>query len=238
MTHLTDILDKKTKDAALTRIGYSVTTKRDGRRPDARAILEWFVTFANEDLTAIDPEEPQARQDEYRALQEQELEFFELPPGREQLSTFQTKVKQHLTVLDQTRQLLLGPFSIQLSIFCPLAIAHQAEHFKNRRLFSGEHYQPVPGEALIYLMGKCLQLCGDLLKRCLYCQRHFLQQRRVGSERRAQKYCSHLHRTQASKKRAAEERESAKASTKRRGHVTRRAPRKGRRKAQHGTKAR
>lgn len=215
MTHQDQsvILDPSVKDAALSRINYFITTVQRGKQADVRAILKWFVDFASAELTAMSAKRLKETGEEYRAIQAEVMTIQEGPPSQEYLAAFQTTIREHLATLTKRGKLTLGPFLVDLSVSVlpgRTPALSSGEHFVPR-WFQGPQQPPVPGEALTYVMGQCLRQCGDLVKRCEWCQKFFLQARRVHSSRREQKYCSDYHRTRASKKREADRQEAQRA---------------------------
>lgn len=213
MTHQDQsaILDPSIKNAALRRIEYFVTTDRKGEHADVRAILKWFVDLASADLTPMSAEQLKEKVEEYRAIQAEVINIEEGgPPTHEYLAAFQSTIREHLTTLTERGKLTLGPFLVDLSVSVwpgRTPALSSGEHFVPRWFYAPQE-PPIPGEALTYVLGQCLRQCGDLVKRCEWCKKFFLQARRVRSSRREQKYCGHYHRTLASKKRAADQQEA------------------------------
>jgi hypothetical protein len=238
------VLRPLAKERALARIGYSVTTKRRGTQIDWWAVLNWFVRLANEDVAETRPEKLREKQSEYRALQEVSIwsvrsgGFDNVPPSLVTFLQLQATVKTHLAQLVDQGRLSLGPFPVNISIFCPSKIpgANEVNHL-SQRVYSGEHYAVMGVEAMAYLMARCLEHCGDMLRKCLYCQKLFLQERRVRSLRRERVYCSDVHRALASRKRKAERLTTIQKSRKKKAGGSSK-PSRIRRRVSHGKKRR
>jgi hypothetical protein len=211
MTHQDNsvILDQETKDAALDRIRYFANTKRGGCQVDFRAILEWFVSLAGEDLTKLTAQELAKREEEYRALKLQILDANGSAPSREELAVFQGTLIGLFTDLTTKGLLWLGPFQHQVVIIVSperTPSLQSADSFVPR-WYDGLHKR-LPDEELLYILAQCLRHDGDLVKRCEWCGKIFLQARRVLSPSRERKYCCNYHRTLASKKRASDRKET------------------------------
>lgn len=195
-------LDTDIARAALDRIHYVITTKRHGPRVDPWHVLRWFISLATEDIAGMDARKLRERQEEFRALQKDDritgVSYGAGPPSQEQLIEFQNTIRRPLLELRERGNVQLGPFQVDVSITVG----------KNRPLSSGQHlrtaFPPDLGksEVLLYLLGWALAQCADLVQTCAWCSTLFLQQRRVRSSQRVGKYCSHYHRTLASKQRA------------------------------------
>jgi hypothetical protein len=190
------VLNPLAMERALARIGYFVTTKRNGKQVDWWAILDWFVKLTTLDLTGIDAKPLREKQAEYRALQETaNNRFNSVPPSATLFVQLQAIVKTHLDQAVDQGRLTLGPFPVCITVYFPANIpgfkdANQMKH----RVYSGEFCETGENEALVYLMGRCLERFGDMLRRCQYCSKLFLQKRRVLSKIREGIYCKDLCR--------------------------------------------
>ncbi|THJ19194.1 MAG: hypothetical protein CAF45_016305 [Nitrospira sp. CG24E] len=243
------VLNPLAKERALGRIGYYVTTMRRGKEVDYWAVLNWFVQLANEDLTKILPVKLKQRVAEYRTLQEVSPYSFmiggfnNVPPAIETFRELQTTVKQHLNQLLDTGRLKTGPFSVELSVSLPLNSPEGNDaNRQTHRLYYGERFYPPSDEigngTLIYVLSRCLQRFGHMLRRCLYCQNLFLQKRLVLSKRREGKYCEDTCRALSRKRRLKEKKAEEAAQTKLKGRKRRTHDSKTRGRADHGKKRR
>ena len=246
------VLNALAKERALTRIGYFVTTKRRGKQVDVWAVLNWFVQLANEDLAKIPPAKLKQRVAEYRALQEASVYSFNsgghsnVPPTLESFLQLQTTVMEYLDQLLRTGSLTTDPFSVKLFVHCPLnnpgvKDANRPTH----PIYSGEYYYgakenegSIGNETLTYVLSRCLQQFGHMLRRCPYCSNLFLQKRLVLSKKREGIYCRDSCRTLSRRKRLKEKKAEEPARVKLKGKQRRAHHATARRRASHGKKRR
>jgi hypothetical protein len=169
------LLPATEKEAGLRRIGY-YQWKGQTREIANWNILDWFIRVARNrtPLREMAESEVDLLRLEYRALQQERLDYTENVVTVEALEKFRTRVRNHLDALADHRWTEFGPFTLKR------IISRQEPGPNGRPRYACTHVEPGEGEGLLYLLSNLVESVQQAVLRCPRprCSQVFLQPRR------------------------------------------------------------